>query len=164
MNRTDATKREQKGLNKVRPGLLPPKTSTNKEIAKKTIGNKKKFECINSVRLNIRMTVKVNCSEVFCSHRRMMRSIREHRAKVVIVATKVSSKKKAEIDHYAKIAKIPVVCYAGPWIECTNGWGKVFHLPIVALITPKDAGIIRSLAEKLVAGIALFLDGRYLEK
>ncbi|XP_033242864.1 uncharacterized protein LOC108150849 [Drosophila miranda] len=125
-----------------------------------SVGNKKKFICSKSIKENIRMTVKVNCDEVFCNHRCMMKAIREKKAKVVIVATKTPPSQKSEIEHCAKVAKCHVIYYGGSFIECANSVGKVFLFSTVAISTQKDATIIRSLSEKLVAGIALFLDGK----
>ncbi|XP_002021883.2 60S ribosomal protein L30 [Drosophila persimilis] len=137
-----------------------PETSTDMEKEISSVGNKKKFICNKSIQENIRMTVKVNCDEVFCSHSCMMKAIREQKAKVVIVATKTPPSQKAEIEHYAKVAKCQIIYYGGRFIECANSCGKVFLFCTVAISTQKDAAIIRSLSEKLVAGIALFLDGK----
>ncbi|XP_034654629.1 uncharacterized protein LOC117892481 [Drosophila subobscura] len=142
---------------------MPPKSSTNKEIKKKPIGNRKNSESCNLVRDNIRISVKVNCSEVFRSYNNLMWSIREHHSKVVVVTCTTPKQKQAEIYQYAERAKIPVIKYPRPYIECSNACGKVFRLPIVALTTPQDANNIRRLGNKLTSGIALFLDGRDLK-
>ncbi|XP_034139052.1 uncharacterized protein LOC117590500 [Drosophila guanche] len=142
---------------------MPPQSSTNKDIKKKPIGNRKKSGSGNLVRDNIRISVKVNCSEVFRSYKNLMYSIRKHHSKVVIVTRQTSKQKKSEIYHYAEKAKIPVIKYPRPYIECSNACGKVFRLPIVALTTPHDANNIRRLGNKLMSGIALFLDGRDLK-
>ncbi|BFG00935.1 uncharacterized protein DMAD_00819 [Drosophila madeirensis] len=142
---------------------MPPKSSTNKEIKKKPIGNRKNSESCKLVRDNIRISVKVNCSEVFRSYKNLIWTIRKHNSKVVVVTRTTPKQKKAEIYHYAERAKIPVIMYPRPYIECSNACGKVCRLPIVALTTPKDANNIRRLGNKLMSGIALFLDGRDLK-
>lgn len=102
---------------------------------------KKSVESINS-----RLALVMKSGKVLLGYKQTVKSLRQGKAKLVIIANNTPPLRKSEIEYYAMLAKTGVHHYSGNNIELGTACGKYFRVCTLAITDPGDSDIIRSSA------------------
>merc|ERR1712228_524451 len=100
--------------------------------------SKKTLESINS-----RLALVMKSGKYCLGMKQTLKSLRQGKAKLVIIASNCPQLRKSEIEYYAMLAKTGVHHYNGNNIELGTACGKYFRvcvlsLPIQAILTSFD--------------------------
>merc|ERR1711915_194250 len=112
-------------------------TQQIKMAVKKT---KKAVENINS-----RLRLVMKSGKYHLGYRQTLKTLRQGKAKLVILASNCPALRKSEIEYYAMLAKTGVHHYTGNNIELGTACGKYFRVCTLAITDPGDSDIIRSM-------------------
>merc|ERR1711881_719790 len=77
--------------------------------------------------------------------KRLLKTLRQGKAKLVILASNCPALRKSEIEYYAMLAKTGVHHYTGNNIELGTACGKYFRVCTLTITDPGDSDIIRSM-------------------
>ncbi|KAL4218465.1 ribosomal protein L30 [Mactra antiquata] len=105
--------------------------------AKKT---KKSIENINS-----RLALVMKSGKFVLGYKQTLKTLRQGKAKLVIIASNTPPLRKSEIEYYAMLAKTGVHHYTGNNIELGTACGKYFRVCTLSITDPGDSDIIRSM-------------------
>lgn len=72
-------------------------------------------------------------------------TLRQGKAKLIIIANNTPSLRKSEIEYYAMLAKTGVHHYSGNNVELGTACGKYFRVCAMSITDPGDSDIIRSM-------------------
>jgi large subunit ribosomal protein L30e len=100
--------------------------------------SKKTMESINS-----RLALVMKSGKVALGYKSTLKTIREGKAWVVIVADNCPPLMKSEIDYYAMLAKTGVHYYSGNNIDLGTACGKFFRVSCLAITDPGDSDIVK---------------------
>ena len=101
---------------------------------------KKTMESINS-----RLALVMKSGKYTLGLRSTLKTLRQGKAKLVIIATNTPQLRKSEIEYYAMLAKTGVHHYTGNNIELGTACGKYFRVSVLSITDPGDSDIIRSM-------------------
>merc|ERR1711885_56511 len=101
---------------------------------------KKTMESINS-----RLALVMKSGKYTLGYRSTLKTLRQGKAKLVIIATNTPQLRKSEIEYYAMLAKTGVHHYTGNNIELGTACGKYFRVSVLSITDPGDSDIIRSM-------------------
>merc|ERR1712083_891906 len=101
---------------------------------------KKSNESINS-----RLALVMKSGKYTLGYKQTLKTLRQGKAKLVIIATNTPQLRKSEIDYYAMLAKTGVHHYTGNNIELGTACGKYFRVSVLSITDPGDSDIIRSM-------------------
>merc|ERR1712198_716437 len=104
---------------------------------------KKQMESINS-----RLQLVMKSGKYHLGYRQTLKTLRQGKAKLVILASNCPALRKSEIEYYAMLAKTGVHQYTGNNIELGTACGKYFRVCTLAIIDPGDSDIIRSMPDQ----------------
>merc|ERR1712189_118632 len=77
--------------------------------------------------------------------RSTLKTLRQGKAKLVIISANTPQLRKSEIEYYALLAKTGVHHYTGNNIELGTACGKYFRVSVLSITDPGDSDIIRSM-------------------
>merc|ERR1712244_73603 len=101
---------------------------------------KKTVESINS-----RLALVMKSGKYCLGMKQTLKSLRQGKAKLVIIASNCPQLRKSEIEYYAMLAKTGVHHYNGNNIELGTACGKYFRVCVLSITDPGDSDIIRSM-------------------
>merc|ERR1712013_736419 len=101
---------------------------------------KKGSESINS-----RLALVMKSGKYTLGYRSTLKTLRQGKAKLVIIANNTPQLRKSEIEYYAMLAKTGVHHYTGHNIELGTACGKFFRCSVMSITDPGDSDIIRSM-------------------
>ncbi|KAK3697754.1 hypothetical protein QZH41_010311, partial [Actinostola sp. cb2023] len=101
---------------------------------------KKAMESINS-----RLGLVMKSGKYTLGYKSTLKTLRQGKAKLVIISNNTPQLKKSEIEYYAMLAKTGVHHYSGNNIELGTACGKFFHVSVLSVTDPGDSDIIRSM-------------------
>ncbi|CAB3386705.1 Hypothetical predicted protein [Cloeon dipterum] len=78
-------------------------------------------------------------------YKQTLRTLRQGKAKLVIIANNTPPLRKSEIEYYAMLAKTGVHHYTGNNNELGTACGKYFRVCTLSITDPGDSEIIRSM-------------------
>ena len=78
-------------------------------------------------------------------YKQTLKTLRNGKAKLVIIANNCPPLRKSEIEYYAMLAKTNVHHFTGNNVELGTACGKLFRTCVLSIIDPGDSDIIRSL-------------------
>ncbi|XP_043828286.1 60S ribosomal protein L30-like [Dromiciops gliroides] len=104
---------------------------------------KKSVEPINS-----RLQLVMKRGKCVRGYKQTLKTIRQVKAKLVILANNCPALRKSEIEYYDMLAKIGIHHYSGNNIELGTACGKYYRVCTLAIIDPGDSDIIRSMPEQ----------------
>ncbi|XP_014790355.1 60S ribosomal protein L30 [Octopus bimaculoides] len=107
--------------------MVPPKKS------------KKAIENINS-----RLALVMKSGKYVLGYKQALKTIRQGKAKLVIIANNTPPLRKSEIEYYAMLAKTGVHHYNGSNIDLGTACGKYFRVCTLSITDPGDSDIIRN--------------------
>ncbi|XP_065912870.1 large ribosomal subunit protein eL30-like [Dysidea avara] len=73
-----------------------------------------------------------------------LKSLRQGKAKLIILANNAPPLTKSEVEYYAMLAKTGVHYYSGDNNDLGTACGKFFRVSTLAIIDPGDSDIIRT--------------------
>merc|ERR1712150_248136 len=112
----------------------PTTTTTMAPVKKK--GN----ESINS-----RLALVMKSGKYTLGYRSTLKTLRQGKAKLVIIGSNMPQLRKSEIEYYAMLSKTGVHHYTGNNIELGTACGKYFRVAVLSITDPGDSDIIRSM-------------------
>merc|ERR1711874_773968 len=101
---------------------------------------KKAIESINS-----RLALVMKSGKYCLGLRQTLKTLRQGKSKLVIIANNTPPLRKSEIEYYAMLAKTGVHHYTGNNIELGTACGKYFRVCTLSITDPGDSDIIRSM-------------------
>jgi len=101
---------------------------------------KKTAESINS-----RLALVMKSGKYTLGYRSTLKTLRQGKAKLVIISSNTPQLRKSEIEYYAMLAKTGVHHYTGNNIELGTACGKFFRVSVLSITDPGDSDIIRSM-------------------
>merc|ERR1711962_522079 len=99
-----------------------------KSIYKMAPIKKKTMESINS-----RLALVMKSGKYTLGYRSTLKTLRQGKAKLVIIATNTTQLRKSEIEYYAMLAKTGVHHYTGNNIELGTACGKYFRVSVLSI-------------------------------
>merc|ERR1712192_121487 len=116
------------------------KTSQINPKSKMAPIKKKGSESINS-----RLALVMKSGKYTLGYRSTLKTLRQGKAKLVIIGTNTPQLRKSEIEYYAMLSKTGVHHYTGNNIELGTACGKYFRVSVLSITDPGDSDIIRSM-------------------
>ncbi|KAF9419232.1 hypothetical protein HW555_004159 [Spodoptera exigua] len=107
--------------------------------------SKKTIESINS-----RLALVMKSGKYCLGYKQTLKTLRQGKAKLVIIAKNAPPLRKSEIEYYALLAKTGVHHYSGNNIELGTACGKYYRVCTLAITDPGDSDIITTLPESQV--------------
>merc|ERR1712235_145958 len=101
---------------------------------------KKTVESINS-----RLALVMKSGKFQLGYKKTLETLRQGKAKLVIIANNTPPLRKSEIEYYAMLAKTGVYHYNGNNIELGTACGKYFRVCTLSITDPGDSDIIRNM-------------------
>jgi len=101
---------------------------------------KKAQESINS-----RLALVIKSGKFALGHKTTMKSLRQGKAKMVLIANNTPPIRKSEIEYYAMLSKCGVYHYNGNNIDLGTACGKYFRVSCMSITNPGDSDIIKTL-------------------
>merc|ERR1711862_454531 len=93
--------------------------------------------------INSRLALVIKSGKYTLGYRSTLKTLRQGKAKLVIIANNTPQLRKSEIEYYAMLAKTGVHHYTGNNIELT-ACGKFYRCSVLSITDPGDSDIIRS--------------------
>merc|ERR1739848_754956 len=119
------------------------KSSTRTLITTMAPVKKKGNESINS-----RLALVMKSGKYTLGYRSTLKTLRQGKAKLVIIGTNTPQLRKSEIEYYAMLSKTGVHNYTGNNIELGTACGKYFRVSVLSITDPGDSDIIRSMPKE----------------
>merc|ERR1712121_490402 len=116
------------------------KTLQNNKPPKMAPVKKKGSESINS-----RLALVMKSGKYTLGYRSTLKTLRQGKAKLVIIGTNTPQLRKSEVEYYAMLSKTGVHHYTGNNIELCTACGKYFRVSVLSITDPGDSDIIRSM-------------------
>ena len=98
---------------------------------------KKNIENINS-----RLGLVMKSGKYVLGYKQTLKTLRQGKAKLVIIANNTPPLRKSEIEYYAMLAKTGVHHYTGNNIELGTACGKYFRVCTLGITDPGDSGCV----------------------
>ncbi|KRX16347.1 60S ribosomal protein L30 [Trichinella nelsoni] len=114
--------------------------STSKALTMAPRKLKKSVENINS-----RLALVMKSGKYVLGYNQTLRTLRNGKAKLVILANNTPPLRKSEIEYYAMLAKTGVHHYSGNNIELGTACGKYFRVCMMSITDPGDSDIIKNM-------------------
>nr|XP_012804611.2 60S ribosomal protein L30-like [Jaculus jaculus] len=98
--------------------------------------------------INSRPQLLAKSGRYVLGYKQTLKTIRQGKAKLVILANNWPALRKSEIERYATLAKTGVCHYSGNHIELSTACGKYYRVCTLSVIDLGDSDIIRSMPEQ----------------
>lgn len=109
--------------------LLPPLSQSEQ---------KKAIESINS-----RLQLVMKSGKASLGYKETLKTLRNNKAKVVIISSNCPPLRKSEIEYYAMLSKTETILYNGSNTDLGTACGKYFRVSVLSVTNPGDSDIIR---------------------
>ncbi|CAB3386544.1 large ribosomal subunit protein eL30 [Cloeon dipterum] len=107
------------------------------------VAQKKQKKALESI--NSRLALVMKSGKCVLGYKQTLRTLRQGKAKLVIIANNTPPLRKSEIEYYAMLAKTGVHHYTGNNNELGTACGKYFRVCTLSITDPGDSEIIRSM-------------------
>jgi len=107
------------------------------------VAQKKTKKAIESI--NARLALVMKSGKYVLGYRQTLKTLRQGKAKLIIIANNTPPLRKSEIEYYAMLAKTGVHHYTGNNIELGTSCGKYFRVTTLSITDAGDSDIIRSM-------------------
>lgn len=118
-------------LNLILFSSLPPPPFPQSE-------QKKAIESINS-----RLQLVMKSGKASLGYKETLKTLRNNKAKVVIISSNCPPLRKSEIEYYAMLSKTETILYNGSNTDLGTACGKYFRVSVLSVTNPGDSDIIR---------------------
>jgi len=95
--------------------------------------------------INSRLQLVMKSGKYTLGYRTSVKTLRNGKAKLIIIANNCPALRKSEIEYYAMLAKTGVHHYHGDNNELGTACGKYYRVGVLSITDPGDSDIIRSL-------------------
>merc|ERR1739847_109232 len=95
--------------------------------------------------INSRLALVMKSGKYTLGYRSTSKTLRQGKAKLVIIGSNMPQLRKSEIEYYAMLSKTGVHRYTGNNIELGTACGKYFRVAVLSITDPGDSDIIRSM-------------------
>lgn len=95
--------------------------------------------------INSRLALVMKSGKFTLGYKSTLKTLRQGKAKLVIISNNTPQLRKSEIEYYAMLAKTGVHHYTGNNIELGTACGKYFRVSVLSITDPGDSDIIRSM-------------------
>merc|ERR1712170_98065 len=112
-------------------------------IKLKMVVTKKGKKTVESI--NARLALVMKSGKYVLGYKQTLKTLRQGKAKLVIIANNTPPLRKSEIEYYPMLAKTGVHHYNGNNIELGTACGKYFRVTTLSITDPGDSDIIRSM-------------------
>ena len=102
------------------------------------IEQKKAIESINS-----RLQLVMKSGKASLGYKETLKTLRNNKAKVVIISSNCPPLRKSEIEYYAMLSKTETILYNGSNTDLGTACGKYFRVSVLSVTNPGDSDIIR---------------------
>merc|ERR1712189_150331 len=109
----------------------------------KMVASKKQKKAMESI--NTRLALVMKSGKYTLGFRSTLKTLRQGKAKLVIISANTPQLRKSEIEYYAMLAKTGVHHYTDNNIELGTACGKYFRCCVLSITDPGDSDIIRSM-------------------
>ncbi|VEN58840.1 unnamed protein product [Callosobruchus maculatus] len=109
----------------------------------KMVAQKKQKKAIESI--NSRLALVMKSGKYCLGYKQTLKTLRQGKAKLIIIANNTPPLRKSEIEYYAMLAKTGVHHYTGNNVELGTACGKYFRVCAMSITDPGDSDIIRSM-------------------
>ncbi|KYQ54184.1 60S ribosomal protein L30 [Trachymyrmex zeteki] len=109
----------------------------------KMVAQKKQKKAQESI--NTRLALVMKSGKYVLGYKQTLKSLRQGKAKLVIIASNTPPLRKSEIEYYAMLAKTGVHHYTGNNIELGTACGKYFRVCTLSITDPGNSDIIKSM-------------------
>lgn len=107
------------------------------------VAQKKQKKALESI--NSRLALVMKSGKYVLGHKQTIKTLRQGKAKLIIIANNTPPLRKSEIEYYAMLAKTGVHHYTGNNIELGTACGKYYRVCCLSITDPGDSDIIRSM-------------------
>uniref|UniRef100_A0A0C9S095 Large ribosomal subunit protein eL30 n=1 Tax=Amblyomma americanum TaxID=6943 RepID=A0A0C9S095_AMBAM len=107
------------------------------------VAQKKQKKALESI--NSRLALVMKSGKYVLGHKQTIKTLRQGKAKLIIIANNTPPLRKSEIEYYAMLAKTGVHHYTGNNIELGTACGKHYRVCCLSITDPGDSDIIRSM-------------------
>merc|ERR1712062_715520 len=107
------------------------------------VTQKKQKKAVESI--NSRLALVMKSGKFQLGYKKTLETLRQGKAKLVIIANNTPPLRKSEIEYYAMLAKTGVHHYTGNNIELGTACGKYFRVRTLSITDPGDSDIIRTM-------------------
>uniref|UniRef100_A0A8R7VI85 Ribosomal protein eL8/eL30/eS12/Gadd45 domain-containing protein n=1 Tax=Triticum urartu TaxID=4572 RepID=A0A8R7VI85_TRIUA len=94
--------------------------------------------------INNKLQLVMKSGKYTLGYKTVLRTLRNSKAKLVILANNCPPLRKSEIEYYAMLAKITVHHYHGNNVDLGTACGKYFRVCCLSIIDPGDSDIINA--------------------
>merc|ERR1712113_388450 len=94
--------------------------------------------------INARLALVMKSGKAVLGHKSTLKSLRQGKAKIVLISSNCPPLRRSEIEYYAMLAKTAVHPYAGNNVTLGTACGKMFRTSVVTVIDVGDSDILRS--------------------
>jgi len=95
--------------------------------------------------INARLALVMKSGKFVLGYKQTLKTLRQGKAKLVILANNTPALRKSEIEYYAMLSKTGVHNYTGTNIELGTACGKFFRVCSLSITDPGDSDIIRTM-------------------
>merc|ERR1711899_455216 len=109
----------------------------------KMVTQKKQKKAVESI--NSRLALVMKSGKVTLGYRKTLETLRQGKAKLIIIASNTPPLRRSEVEYYAMLAKTGVHHYTGNNVELGTACGKYFRVCTLSITDPGDSDIIRTM-------------------
>merc|ERR1719269_162987 len=95
--------------------------------------------------INSRLALVMRSGKVQLGYKQTLKTLRNGKAKLVLISANCPALRKSELEYYAMLAKTGVHHFAGNNVDLGTACGKYFRCSVMSITDPGDSDIIRSL-------------------
>ena len=95
--------------------------------------------------INARLQLVMKSGKYTLGYKTGLKSLRQGKAKLILIANNCPALRKSEIEYYAMLAKTGVHHFNGDNNELGTACGKYFRVGVLSITDPGDSDIIRTL-------------------
>merc|ERR1711965_437937 len=104
-----------------------------------------KLHIVTDIKVAYHSNLVIKSGKYTLGYRSTLKTLRQGKAKLVIIGTNTPQLRKSEIEYYAMLSKTGVHHYTGNNIELGTACGKYFRVSVLSITDPGDSDIIRSM-------------------
>merc|ERR1712085_153026 len=95
--------------------------------------------------INARLGLVMKSGKYTLGYSTTLKSLRQGKAKLILIASNCPALRKSEIEYYAMLAKVGVHHFSGDNNELGTACGRYYRVCCLSITDPGDSDIIRSL-------------------
>merc|ERR1712157_412506 len=99
----------------------------------------------NSESINTRLALVMKSGKFQLGYKTWVKTLRQGKAKLILIANNCPALRKSEIEYYAMLAKTGVHHFHGDNNELGTACGRYYRVSTLSITDPGDSDIIRSL-------------------